>query len=75
MIRCNPDMEAAPRHRRILALRADGGIGIVQWDAQRHHKNPVPYWSDDRERSLGIVWCRENPPVAWAELQAESTTA
>jgi len=68
MIRFTPNMESAPRDRRILAMRADGDIGIVRWNEHNHHKKPNPYWSDERSW-LGVVWCRENPPVAWAALQ------
>ena len=71
-IKFNPDMNAAPRDRRILALRAGGQIGIVIWDAQKSHKHPKPYWSDDRERVMGIAWCRANEPICWAELEAEA---
>lgn len=68
MIHFNYDMEAAPRDRRILALRADGDISCVRWDWQRYHKSPAPYWSDDRGY-MGVKWCRANPPIAWAELR------
>lgn len=60
-------METAPKDVRILALFADGGVGIVQWDAQRHNARPRPYWEDDR-RWLGIGYMREKPPVEWMPL-------
>ncbi len=68
MIRFNHDMEAAPRDRRILVLRPDGDIGIAKWDLNQYHNKPSPYWADERQRWLGVKWCRENPPIAWTEL-------
>ncbi len=63
----NYDMSRAPKDRRTLAVRSDGKAAIVHWDENRYRKTPRPYWEDDRAY-LGKKWCRNNPPVAWAEL-------
>jgi hypothetical protein len=36
-----------------------------QWEEQKYHKNPKPYWSGDWEPIFGIRHYMSNPPTHW----------
>lgn len=39
------------------------------WEIQKHHKNPKPYWTGDRERIFGVLWYRNQQPTHWMILE------
>lgn len=65
-------MNTAPIDRRIMLKRPRymGGmamtmcVGIGRWEPQAHHKNPRPYWNDDRS-FLSVAENRKSTPVGW----------
>jgi len=66
-------IETAPKDgTRILTYRPEGHdwskVGIGDWDDDKYAKKPRPYWSDQNERILGVLWCRKNQPTHWMPL-------
>lgn len=64
-------MGNAPIDRRILLLHSTGNgqmaVDIGQWNDQRFHRAPKPYW----EYCSGVTqvhYARTFPPVGWMDL-------
>ncbi len=61
------DISGAPKDgQRILIHRQSGRICIAQWDDQKHHKKPAPFFND--EGAWGITAMRDDVPTAWQPL-------
>lgn len=65
-------MHTAPVDRRILLLHPTAGpnmrVEIGQWDDQRHHKAPKPFWKYEAESTGRVNYCRQFLPVGWMDL-------
>lgn len=72
------DMDCAPKDRRILLYRPTAPdwarIAGGKYNPHSYASNPRPYWDSDLERTLGIAWCRKNPPTHWQPLPASPTS-
>ena len=58
-------IDTAPKDRRIL-LFARGEWHVGKWNDDKFNRKPRPFWD------YSLIWratgCREQPPIAWAEL-------
>lgn len=66
-------IEQAPKDRAILLWILCGNSSrpvIGWWWGDKHNRTPRPYWTNSDERSLGITWCRTNPPTHFQYLPA-----
>ena len=61
-------IDTAPKDGTDILLFRSGAVHRGRWEKQRYHERPKPYWSDDLERGLGVIWCREHPPTHWMPL-------
>lgn len=66
-------IETAPKDERILLLFdtpifTDINVAIGKWKDDRYASNPRPYWTHDRERSVGTRETRKNQPTHWMPL-------
>lgn len=69
----NHDMTAAPRDgtRVLLAYSFEHSpplIVVGKWCDDRYASKPRPYWTNDKEHTLGKNGCRRRQPDAWSPL-------
>ena len=62
--------EAPTDGTRILLLDTSGKIMCGGWNQDKYAKRPRPYWTDDLERTFGILYTRNRTRVAWMPLPA-----
>jgi hypothetical protein len=41
---------------------------VANWDEQKYHKKPRPYW--DRKDAFSVIDCRARPPTHWQPILA-----
>jgi len=61
-------IETALKDVDILLYTKNIGIVRGKWDDQEFHKNPKPYWSNDRCMLLGVGFVRNDQPTHWMPL-------
>lgn len=68
-------IETAPKDADILLSCPRIGVVRGRWQDDQYAKRPRPYWTNDRERLLGIASVRGDQPTHWMPLPEPPNTA
>lgn len=61
-------IETAPKNKDILLFCPRHGVVRGKWNVCKYHRNPKPYWTNDREALFGIISIRNDQPTHWMPL-------